>query len=134
MAPSPQSTLLPLYVPLLDNSVMTLMLFDEVKSFTFLTTMSLQELCLLPPALTRSKWFWELYSHGRFIYDKINKTTKVLFALCDKLPDPKRCVVFKAICDLCKECQPDAQLIEVGVAACSHVASALAGAAVRHFQ
>ncbi len=59
------------------------------------------------------KWFWELYSHGRFIYDKINKTTKVLFSICSKLDDAKRCVVYKAICDLCKECQPDSQLIEV---------------------
>ena len=40
------SSLLPLYVPLLDNSVMTLMLFDEIKSFTFITSMSLQELYL----------------------------------------------------------------------------------------
>ena len=59
------------------------------------------------------KLFWELYSHGQFIYNKIDKTVKVIFNLCDELPDVKKAIVYKAVCDLCKECQPDLPLVEV---------------------
>ncbi len=59
------------------------------------------------------KWFWDFYSHGQFIYDKINKSTKTLFTMTDDLEPTKRSIVFKAICDLAKECQPDLVLIEV---------------------
>ena len=98
-----ESSLLPLYVPLLENSVLTLMEFDEIKSFSFLTEMSIQEL----------KWFWELYSHGQFIYNKIDKSVKTIFELCNGLSDVKKSIIYKAVCDLCKECQPDLQLVEV---------------------
>ena len=59
------------------------------------------------------KWFWEFYSHGQFIYEKINKATKTLFSLTSEMEPSKRSVVFKAICDLAKECQPDLILVEV---------------------
>ena len=38
------SSLLPLYAPLLENSIITLMAYDEIKSFSFLSTFSLSEL------------------------------------------------------------------------------------------
>lgn len=38
------SSLLSLYVPLLENSVVVLMNYDEIKSFSFLKQYSLQEL------------------------------------------------------------------------------------------
>lgn len=98
-----ESSLLSLYVPLLENSVITLMNFDEIKTFSFLPEFSVQEM----------KLFWELYSHGQFIYNKIDKTVKVIFNLCDELPDVKKAIVYKAVCDLCKECQPDLPLVEV---------------------
>ena len=99
-----ESSLLSLYVPILENSVITLMNFDEIKTFSFLPEMSVQEL----------KLFWELYSHGQFIYNKIDKTVKVVFNLCDEMPDIKKSIIYKAVCDLCKECQPDLPLVEVG--------------------
>ena len=99
-----ESSLLSLYVPILENSVITLMNFDEIKTFSFLPEMSVHEL----------KLFWELYSHGQFIYNKIDKTVKVVFNLCDEMPDIKKSIIYKAVCDLCKECQPDLPLVEVG--------------------
>lgn len=38
------SSLLSLYAPILENSVVVLMNFDEIKSFSFLKQYSLQEL------------------------------------------------------------------------------------------
>ena len=98
-----ESSLMSLYVALLENSVITLMNFDEIKTFSFLPQMSVQEM----------KLFWELYSHGQFIYNKIDKTVKVIFNLCNEMSDVKKSVVYKAVCDLCKECQPDLPLVEV---------------------
>ena len=64
--------------------------------------------------ITGRRWFWELYSHCQFIYDRINKTTKTLFDLVKEFPSAKQSVVYKAIGDFAKECQPDLGLVEVG--------------------
>ena len=107
------SSLLSLYAPILENSVVILMNYDEIKSFSFLKQYSLQELYFSLLHLSSRKWFWELYSHCQFIYEKINKTVKVLFNIIPDLSPAKKVVTSKAISDLCKECQPDLQLVEV---------------------
>ena len=54
-----------------------------------------------------------MYSHCQFIYDRINKTTRTLFDLVEELSFAKKSIVYKAIADLAKECQPDLDLVEV---------------------
>ena len=108
------SSLLSLYSPILENSVVILMNYDEIKSFSFLKQYSLQELYFSnDSSIIFRKWFWELYSHCQFIYEKINKTVKVLFNIIPELSPAKKVITLKAISDLCKECQPDLQLVEV---------------------